>query len=138
MVRLAVAGRPHLVASDYEFSLPRPSFTYQTLCRLKEDFPTTEFSLLIGGDNWASFDRWYRNEEVLHMASLYVYPREGQPIDTHLPRGVHQLDAPFINISSTSVRERVANGEEIATLVPKAVADYIVCQRLYQSEAKGG
>lgn len=138
MVRLAVAGRPHLVASDYEFSLPRPSFTYQTLCRLKEDFPTTEFSLLIGGDNWASFNRWYRNEEVLHMASLYVYPREGQPIDTHLPRGVHQLDAPLVNISSTSVRKRVANGEEIATLVPKAVADYIVCQRLYQSEAKGG
>ena len=86
----------------------------------------------------ASFDRWYRNEEVLDMASLYVYPREGQPIDTHLPRGVHQLDAPLVNISSTSVRERVANGEEIATLVPKAVADYIVCQRLYQSEAKGG
>lgn len=52
--------------------------------------------------------------------------------------GVHQLDAPLVNISSTSVRERVANGEEIATLVPKAVADYIVCQRLYQSEAKGG
>lgn len=72
------------------------------------------------------------------MASLYVYPREGQPIDTHLPRGVHQLDAPLVNISSTSVRERVANGEEIATLVPKAVADFIVCQRLYQSEAKGG
>ena len=94
--------------------------------------------MLIGGDNWASFDRWYRNEEVLHMASLYVYPREGQPIDTHLPQRVHQLDAPLVNISSTSVRERVAKGEEIATLVPKAVADYIVSQRLYQSEAKGG
>lgn len=137
MVRLAVEGRPHIMASDYEFSLPRPSYTYHTLCQLRADFPSVELSLLIGGDNWASFNRWFRHDDVLRMASLYVYPRQGQRLDGTLPSGVHLLHAPLFNISSTEVRERVARGKDITSIVPPVVADYIARKGLYLKGRQG-
>ena len=134
MVQLAVKDRPRLVASDYEFALPRPSYTYHTLCRLKADYPSCAFSLLIGGDNWASFGRWYRGEEVVRMAPLYVYPRMGEELGDALPERVHVLRAPLVNVSSTEVRQSAARGEDISPLVPPAVADYIHHHHLYASE----
>lgn len=131
MVRLAVAGHPRIKASDYEFSLPRPSYTYHTLCRLHEDYPQTEFALLIGGDNWANFDRWYRGADVLRMAPLYVYPRAGESLDEPLPERVHLLQAPLIPVSSTDIRQRVAHREDISAMVSAPVADYIARHRLY-------
>lgn len=131
MVRLAVVGHSRIKASDYEFSLPRPSYTYHTLCRLHEDYPQSEFALLIGGDNWASFDRWYRGADVLRMAPLYVYPRAGESLDSPLPERVHLLQAPLIPVSSTDIRQRVAHGEDISAMVSAPVADYIARHRLY-------
>ena len=132
MVRLAVSSHPRIKASDYEFSLPRPSYTYHTLCRLHEDYPQTEFALLIGGDNWANFDRWYRGADVLRMAPLYVYPRAGESIDAPLPERVHLLQAPLIPVSSTEIRQRVAHGEDISAIVSPSVADYIARHQLYR------
>ena len=132
MVRLAVADQPRIKASDYEFSLPRPSYTYHTLCRLHEDYPQTEFALLIGGDNWANFDRWYRGADVLRMAPLYVYPRAGESLNSPLPERVHLLQASLIPVSSTEIRQRVAHGEDISAIVSPSVADYIARHQLYR------
>lgn len=131
MVRRAVSGRARLVASDYEFSLPRPSYTYHTLCRLREEHPDCTFSLLIGGDNWVNFHRWFRGEEVIRMAPLYVYPRVGQRMEADLPANVHELAAPLVDISSTQVRQYVARGKDISGLVPPEVAAYIEAHHLY-------
>ena len=76
MARLAVAPYPMLKASDFEFNLPRPSYTYHTLQALRAAYPEHEFSLIIGEDNWQCFDRWYRGEDIARETPIIVYPRD--------------------------------------------------------------
>ena len=62
-----------IVASDFEFKLQRPTFTWNTICRLRESFPEKEFSIIIGADNWEIFHRWRNWEEILHTVPVIVY-----------------------------------------------------------------
>ena len=118
MARLALENEPHIIASDYEMYLPKPSYTWNTLQALSKDYPDREFVLLMGGDNWALFDRWYHAEDIKKNYRIVVYDRTpGQP--------------GFINISSTEIRERIKAGKGIRRLVPKAVADLILKEKLY-------
>ncbi len=57
MVEKALDHEPQLKACDYEFRLPKPSYTWHTLQAISKDYPENEFTLLIGGDNWAAFDK---------------------------------------------------------------------------------
>ena len=65
LVRLAIEGYPKFRASDFEFHLPRPSYTVHTLDKLKQAYPQDTFHLIIGSDNWALFSRWYQSERIL-------------------------------------------------------------------------
>ena len=76
MVRLALEGVEGIVACDYEMHLPKPSYTWNTLQALSKDYLDREFVLLMGGDNWALFDRWYHAEDILANYQIVVYPRE--------------------------------------------------------------
>ena len=122
MVRKAVRNEERLKASDYEFRLPKPSYTWHTLQALIHDYPGTEFTLLIGGDNWAAFDKWYCHEQILSTCPIVVYPRQGSPVDTtHLPPGVTVVDTPLLNISSTEIRQRIREGKSIQGMVPECI-----------------
>ena len=130
LVRKAIADNPHFRASDYEFQLPKPSSTWNTLQHLSHAYPTHRFTLLVGGDNWAAFDRWYHAEDILSNYKIVVYPRRGQEIDkSTLPTNVSLLQTPLIDVSSTDVRQRVEQGEDISKLVPEEILNDI--QRLY-------
>ena len=122
LVRKATADNPHFKASDYEFQLPKPSYTWNTLQHLCKDFPTYRFTLLVGGDNWEAFDQWYHADDILANYNIVVYPRRGQEVDiTSLPTNVSLLQTPLIDISSTDIRHRVEHGEDISGLVPKVI-----------------
>jgi len=123
MARLAVAGEKGIIASDYEMHLPKPSYTWNTLQALKQDYPGREFVLMIGGDNWALFDKWYRADDIRNEFQIIVYPRRG------CEGGIDGLE--LIDISSTEIRERIKAGKSIKQLVPKAVAEYINLHKLY-------
>ena len=132
MVETALKRYKQLIACDYEFHLPKPSFTWNTLEGLKEDYPDRTFTLLIGGDNWESFPKWYRAADILANHDIVVYPREGSSYDLgKLPPRVKIIETERIPISSTLVRQRVAEGKSISRLVPKAVANYISQEHLY-------
>jgi nicotinate-nucleotide adenylyltransferase len=123
MARLAVEGETGIMASDYEMNLSKPSYTWNTLEALKKDYPDREFVLMIGGDNWTLFDKWYRADDIRKNYQIIVYPRRG------CEGGIEGLD--LIDISSTEIRERIKAGKNITQLVPKAVADYIAKHKLY-------
>ena len=76
MVEKALEHEPQLKACDYEFRLPKPSYTWHTLQAISKDYPENEFTLLIGGDNWAAFDKWYHHDDILAHYPIVVYPRQ--------------------------------------------------------------
>ncbi len=130
MVQLALENETGMRASDFEFHLPRPSYTLNTLNKLSEAFPDREFTLLVGADNWEKFDLWYKGDEIVGRYGLVVYPRDKEDVP-QLPDGVRWLDAQLHDISSTRVRSMVANGEDISPFVPQKVVDFIKDNRLY-------
>ena len=131
MVQLAIEGNEKFKASDFEFTLPRPSYTINTLSALEKAFPDKEFVLLIGADNWEKFDRWYRHEEILARYEIIVYPRENS-LKPELPAGVTWLSAKLHDVSSTQIRELVAKGCSISGLVVPAVQVFIDKNNLYR------
>lgn len=124
MARQALADEPFIKASDYEFHLPRPSYTWNTLQALEADYPEREFVLMIGGDNWEYFSRWYRADDILSRYSLVVYPRRGSDIG-QIPENVQVVDAELLDISSTDIRRRVRQGKTIAGMVPDRIVDAV-------------
>ena len=131
MVQLAVDGKPGMVACDFEFALPRPSYTLHTLNALTAAYPHKEFALLIGADNWEKFDRWYKGDEILANYGIIVYPR-GSEACPQLSQGVLWLPAELHDVSSTMVRAAVNDGVCIAEFVPAAVAQYIKDNKMYK------
>lgn len=127
LVSEALRNEPGLVASDYEFRLPKPSYTWNTLQHLRKDYPDRLFTLLIGGDNWTAFDRWFHHDDILANYPIIVYPRQGENIDPKkLPAGVTLTDTPLLNISSTEIRARVRYGEDITGMVPETIKQQVI------------
>ncbi|MBO4819942.1 MAG: nicotinate-nucleotide adenylyltransferase [Prevotella sp.] len=132
LAKEAVKDIPGLVASDYEFHLPKPSYTWNTLQALSSDFPEREFVLLIGGDNMERFDKWYEHDKIVAGYDVVVYPRQGCRIDRKtLPPRVRVVRTPLINISSTDIRARIRQHLPIDHLVPPSVAEAIREKGLY-------
>ena len=137
MVRLAVDSladdeKERIKVSDFEFSLPRPSYTVDTLKRLSQIYPDVRFVWIGGGDNLANLRRWKSPEVILKDFGLIVYPRPDSAIPDPLPQGVSLLkgveEFPY---SSTQVRRMIAQVRKNALAltmnlpVPAAVIRYI-------------
>ena len=135
MARLAVEGQEGIIASDYEMHLPKPSYTWNTLQSLSKDYPEREFVLLMGGDNWALFDKWYHYDDILKNYCIVVYPRRDSLRSLGETLSAQIVEAELLDISSTEIRERIKSGKGIRRMVPKAVADFIKEKGLYAKEA---
>lgn len=107
LARLAVRDVPGVEICDREFSMPRPSYMYNTLQALSCEHPDREFVLVIGADNWERFPKWYRSEDILSAYRIIVYPRPGYTLQ-NVPEGVTIADTPLLDISSTEIRRRIA------------------------------
>lgn len=132
MVELALRNEPQLKACDYEFRLPRPSYTWNTLQHLQQDYPDHTFFLIIGGDNWLVFPKWRNYEDILRNYHIIIYPRENSEINpADLPENVSLVQTPLINITSTMLREKLSRGEDISKYVDPGVLAYIKARNLY-------
>lgn len=132
MARLVAEGCRKVTASEFEMHLPLPSYTYFTLCRLREKYPGHKFKLIIGSDNWIEFQRWRDSEKIIREFGLIIYPRPGYDVSDLPDDGVVLLDdGPTSFISSTFIRNAVAAGKDINYFVPSPVASYIKEHRLY-------
>lgn len=136
MTRLALKDHPGLMASDYEFQLPRPSYTWKTLSHLRDDFPGRRFSLIVGADNWLAFDRWSHPEFIKANFPILVYPRRGYPIDpASMPEGVSYINMPLYDLSSSQIRQRLSQGLTIKGFVPDSILHLV--EKYYASDSNG-
>ena len=140
MARLAVAPYPMLRACDFEFTLPRPSYTYHTLQALRTAYPNHEFSLIIGEDNWQCFHRWYRGDDIVRETPIIVYPRSSENSEhsestKELSTFNFQLsileDPPLLPYSSTEIRHRIATGQDASHMLHPDIAKYITEKHHY-------
>ncbi len=132
MAQIALRRYKRLKVSDFEFHLPRPSYTWTTLQALSQQYPDREFTLLIGGDNWERFPQWYRHDDILAAYHIAVYPRVDAPIDpATLPPNVLLVKAETVDVSSTQIRERLRNHQSVAGLVPASVERYLIREKMY-------
>ena len=138
MVEMVSRPMEGVETSAFEFTMPKPSYTIDTLNALQAKFPDDEFYLVIGADNWVVFDRWRNNEEILAKYHLLVYPRLG--FDVEIPEELRDrvtlVDAPIIELSSTVVRERLAKGLSVRYYVPDEVLSYIERNNLYTRDGE--
>lgn len=141
MVRLALAGSPGFEVSTLELERSGPTYTVDTLETLRQQMsPEAEFFFLMGQDSLADLPHWREPERIIALANLAVACRAGwedaeaTALEEKVP-GISQrvvwLDMPYVDISSTAVRDRVRRGRSIRYWVPTAVEDYIRENRLY-------
>lgn len=134
MTELAAAASPfrsRIRVSDIERHLPVPSFTVNTLDKLREEHPEHRFSLLMGSDNLVDIGKWKDHERILNSTPVLIYPRVPYETAASHPNITLLEDAPRFPVSSTELRRRLEAGEDVASLLPAPVLDYIQKHRLY-------
>lgn len=132
MLNIACKGLAGITASDIELTMPRPSYTIDTLKALRRLYPDTRISIIIGSDNWMLFDKWRAHDEIADDFGVIVYPRPGYDIDTTaLPCNVVSVDAPTVDLSSTFLRAKLAEGFDMSIFMPPGVYEYIKTHNLY-------
>ncbi|MGE4563801.1 MAG: nicotinate (nicotinamide) nucleotide adenylyltransferase [Victivallaceae bacterium] len=146
MLELALAGESGMSVCRIEEELRLvPSYTFEVLSILAGRRPEDRFQLLIGGDSLAQLHGWHRAPELVRRFEVLTYPRRGETPDLAQLRSVWPedsaqklaagiLDAPFFELSSTEVRKKVENCENLATVLAEQVSDYIIKKRLYRKE----
>ncbi len=132
MLQIAIANDSNLKICDIELSMPRPSYSIATLDRLHELYPDKQFKWIIGSDNWLVFHKWREWQRILNDYGVIVYPRPGYPIDTITEAGATLINAPIVDLSSTFIRQGIAEGKEMNNFLPAGVFDYIQSHQLYR------
>jgi nicotinate-nucleotide adenylyltransferase len=139
MVQLAIEGEPRFVLDRVEIERDGPSYTLDTVRELRAAWPSTDWVLVIGQDQYAGLHTWRDWPQLLALVTLAVANRPGVPLAPHADVTAHPHRAvplPMLDISATDIRQRVASGQDISHLVPPQVARYIETHRLYAGTAR--
>lgn len=131
MLQIATDSMPKVEVCDIELSLPRPSYTINTLKVLLQRYSQHSFRLIIGSDNWLIFDKWKDCDSIINDYGVIIYPRPGYPIAEPLPSGAELIEAPTVNISSTFIRDGFASGKNMEAFLPNGVTQYILTNQLF-------
>lgn len=133
MVRLATQEHTHYRAEDIELSLPKPSYTIDTLKALKARHSDCVFSIIMGADNILRFEHWKSAKEITANHQLLIYPRHGYVINTsELPANSKITEAPIIEVASSDIRRWIKEGKQTPFLIPEKVFAFIQDKKLYQ------
>lgn len=136
MVNLAVKNYPKMRASNIEFSLPKPSYTIDTMTYLREKFPDNMFCLIMGEDNLGSLPKWKNYEKLLEQNQIIVYPRvfeeKKKESDYIQHENIHLIQAPIIELSATEIRTMLKDGKNVRPMLPPEVFEYLDGSSFYK------
>ncbi len=135
IANIAVEDFSKLKTSDIEFKLSQPNYTIHTLINLEEKYPQYQFCLIMGEDNLKGFHKWKNFETILEAYELYVYPRISEEktenqLKNHLK--IHTVNAPIVQVSSTFIRKAIKENNDIRTMLPFGVWNYIDEMNFYK------
>lgn len=134
LVRLAIGDNPKLRASDIEFSLPKPSYTIDTLTHLRDKYRDKQFVLIMGGDNLATLHKWKNYELLLQHYEIYVYQRPSYDLgELAIHASVKIFEAPLMQISASYIRKCLKAGQSVEYLVTEAVFEELERSGLYKT-----
>ena len=141
MLKRALENAPEFEISTVEIDRPGPHYMLDTLDLLQFRQPLTRFVLLIGGDSLQNLPTWHRPDELVAAAYAFgVMRRPGDVIDTEslektlpgLKNKIRFIDTPQLEISSSSIRERIASGGHYRFYLPAEVYEVIRKNLLYR------
>ena len=132
LIDIAIEGEKKLRTSNVEFSLPKPSYTIDTVTYLSEKFPGNTFCIIMGSDSYSNLKKWKNYELLLKNYRIIIYDRPGFKILEPLPPTVTQVTAPLLEISSTHIRELLKANKSIKFLVPDVVKEEIERNHYYR------
>jgi nicotinate-nucleotide adenylyltransferase len=132
LTQAAVLGNHGLTVSRVELDRPGPSYMSDTLRELANRYPGTQLVLLIGADQLARLESWHEAPLLPQLARLAVARRAGVEFAGAERAAVDWIDMPRLDISSTDVRRRIAEGRPIRYLVPEPVRELIESEGLYR------
>ena len=136
MVKRAIPyNENRMMVCDIEMSMPRPSYTIDTIKALEEKHLNRTFYLILGSDSMDSITQWKDYKELLYNHKILVYPRMGSDIDALTKTyPIKIINAPLVDYSSTLVRQKISDGENVQNYVPESVLEYIKDFGLYQTK----
>ena len=141
MVSIAIAENPHFKLSDFELKRTGYIYTADTLRLLSNEYKDTKFFFIIGEDSLDNFDTWKTPEEIVKFCTILVASRS----ESHELKGKVSdfqkkykceagiLVTPFLDISSSDIRDRVSTDKTIRYMVIPEVEKYIYDNHLYKS-----
>ncbi len=136
MVQLALKNYPKMRVSNVEFSLPKPSYTIDTLTYLHEKYPEVSFALIMGEDNLKGLKKWKNSETLVNNHQIIIYPRVLNSDETKTATFDHEniskIDAPIIELSATKIREMLKEGKNVRPMLPPEVFDYLDGSSFYK------
>lgn len=134
LLRLAIDDNPEKYGvSDIEFSMPRPSYTIDTLTYLSEKYPDNEFVLIMGEDNLRTLDKWKNYEVLISKYQIYVYPRKNfDSKEIRIKANYKVFDAPIIEVSSSFIRKAIKQGKNVDFFMHPKVAKYVFEMNYYK------
>lgn len=139
MLTLAIGDRPYEISS-IEFDRCEKSYTYDTVIELKKLYFDDELFLIIGADQFLTFNYWYRYKELLSMVTLCTSARENEDEKNALCKFAKELgvadnyyvsSAPVMRVSSSEIRDKIKNKEDVSSLLPQNVLNYITEKGFY-------
>jgi len=146
MLELAIAGNEKFKVEPMEADRPGPSFTIDTLLEIQKRKPNDELFLIIGGDSALEFSTWKDPAKIASLATIIVRIRPGFSMPTEqefisqlgkelgvVPKVIFVAGPPFLDVSSSLLKERVSNNKSVRYLLPRAVEVYIQQKKLYLS-----
>ena len=125
LVRLATEDDTRIKASDIEFTLPKPSYTINTLTYLSEKHPEHSFAVIMVSDSFQNFNNWKNYEAIIKNYPIYVYLRPGFDIRDKLGADLRILEAPLLQLSATQIRKYIREGKPVRYMVPDKVLEEI-------------
>ncbi|MED4530793.1 nicotinate-nucleotide adenylyltransferase [Metabacillus fastidiosus] len=131
MLTLALKDKPNFKVQSIELDRKGPSYTYDTIILLKEQFPNVSFYFIIGADMIEYLPKWYNIDELIELITFVGVRRPGFQEKTEY--NVRMVDVPQFDVSSSLLRNRIKNKQTTDYLLPKDVKKYIEEYHLYGS-----